>query len=263
MPANPVRAAALLSGLALAFMLLVCAPFLVMRTEVPTLLLLVGRWLPAVASLLVLRLVRHEGGVVSWWGLRPGGWRRLLAGIGAALAVSLVVGLVPYAIGRATGLVAGATLPGPLELAGIALVTTVVASLSTLGEEVAWRGHLQKLLSGWGFWGASLAIGAVWVLWHVPLHATYVVAGTMSMSVAAATTVALIGSAPLWSALVVRFGSVWPAVVAHAFPLTATAFAGDLGALEAGRLWAYVGLSILVSGAAAVLIAPRGRTVEG
>lgn len=51
------------------------------------------------------------------------------------------------------GLVAGAT----------------VNAIAGFGEELGWRGLLQKELSQLGFWRASLVTGVVWGLWHAPV----------------------------------------------------------------------------------------------
>jgi len=37
------------------------------------------------------------------------------------------------------------------------------------GEELGWRGLLQKELGFMGFWKSSLTIGLVWGIWHAPI----------------------------------------------------------------------------------------------
>ena len=39
----------------------------------------------------------------------------------------------------------------------------------TLGEELGWRGLLQKETQHWGFWKSNLFIGSLWGLWHGPI----------------------------------------------------------------------------------------------
>ena len=46
--------------------------------------------------------------------------------------------------------------------------TTINAMLG-FGEELGWRGFLQKELSGLGFWKSSTLTGLIWGLWHAPL----------------------------------------------------------------------------------------------
>jgi len=51
----------------------------------------------------------------------------------------------------------------------ILLLGPTVNALFGFGEELGWRGLLQRELAPMGFWRASLAIGLVWGLWHAPL----------------------------------------------------------------------------------------------
>ncbi len=37
------------------------------------------------------------------------------------------------------------------------------------GEELGWRGLLQKELNFMGFWKSSLIIGGIWGIWHAPI----------------------------------------------------------------------------------------------
>src|SRR5262249_37190097 len=50
------------------------------------------------------------------------------------------------------------------------LVTGItVNALAGFGEELGWRGFLQRELGALGFWKASAIIGFAWGFWHAPL----------------------------------------------------------------------------------------------
>ena len=59
----------------------------------------------------------------------------------------------PFWLGLLQGLIAGIT----------------VNALAAFGEELGWRGLLQKELAWMGFWRSSLLIGLIWGIWHAPL----------------------------------------------------------------------------------------------
>jgi membrane protease YdiL (CAAX protease family) len=63
--------------------------------------------------------------------------------------------LHPFLLGILMALVAGPT----------------VNAIAAFGEELGWRGFLQRELAPLGFWRASLLVGMVWGLWHAPLIA--------------------------------------------------------------------------------------------
>lgn len=48
-------------------------------------------------------------------------------------------------------------------VAGITINTLVA-----FGEEIGWRGLLQKELARFGFWKSSMVIGIIWGVWHAP-----------------------------------------------------------------------------------------------
>jgi len=58
----------------------------------------------------------------------------------------------PFWLGLLQGLVAGIT----------------VNAVAGFGEELGWRGFLQKELGYLGFWKSSAVIGLIWGIWHTP-----------------------------------------------------------------------------------------------
>jgi membrane protease YdiL (CAAX protease family) len=59
----------------------------------------------------------------------------------------------PIWIGLLQGLIAGIT----------------INAIAGFGEELGWRGFLQKELSYLGFWKSSIVIGLIWGVWHAPI----------------------------------------------------------------------------------------------
>ena len=223
---------------------------------------------PAIAGLVVCL---HRGIPVSTVGLRLGRKRWLavaavlpLPVIGAVTLLSL--GVPGVAFDSSVDLPAQVGLPsGPLwtlvAIVAIVLIGATVNALVAFGEEFGWRGYLLWELAPLGFWKASVAIGAVWGLWHAPV----VLAGHNYPSFpfvgVVAFTITCIAMAPLFTYLVVRSESVLPAAIFHgvfnAAGFVAYAGTGDpllreLVASEGG----VVGVTVLA--AIALLIAISG-----
>lgn len=252
------RAVVLFVGLTLGLITLVCLGFLVAGVTIPEAAVIVGRWLPALMALVVMRVVGLPGGVGTWWGLRPRGWKRTLAGCAIGMVGLTIVYLVAALLTGITGHVQ------PLPAADLAsaavwlLPYALIFSLSTLGEEAGWRGFLQRLLAAQGFWRMAVIVSAVWVAFHIPLHGVMALQGTLPVQVALVSTVSLFPLGLLLSALVARFGSVWPAVLAHAMPLSALNLVRNAGDLPAAALWLLTSVTAVLLVAAAAALA-RGR----
>lgn len=119
--------------------------------------------LPAavVPSTVAVILSRREGGrdtVRALWG-PPG---RASAGwVGLALGTPLAMKLTAAALLVAAGM----PIPG-VALSALTLAQLLVASL---GEEFGWRGFAyQRLLASMSSVRASILVGVLWALWHLP-----------------------------------------------------------------------------------------------
>jgi membrane protease YdiL (CAAX protease family) len=128
--------------------------------------IVLGAFGPGAAGAVVTRL---RGESVRAWLATSFEWRRPLRWYGLAIAVPVV-----GALGVAAVVFSVAGLPDSSSLGQLApwfLFNLVLATLFTGGnEEFGWRGfalpHLQKRFSALT---ASVLVGGVWALWHVPM----------------------------------------------------------------------------------------------
>jgi len=103
---------------------------------------------------------------------------------------------------------------GAVLLGGLSAGVTVNAAAG-FGEELGWRGLLQRELAFLGFWRSSVFIGFIWGLWHAPLilqghnYPQHRVAGVLMM------TVWCMLLAPIFSYIRVKAQSVIAAAIIH------------------------------------------------
>jgi uncharacterized protein len=147
----------------------------------------------------------------------------------------------------------------PLTIANFGLVFLIGGPL---GEEFGWRSYaLPALGAKLGWRSASLLIGVIWGLWHVPWFFT---AGTaQSQMPFVVFMLNIIAGSVLFSWLFLRSaGSVIPALIAHT---SLNAFAGILSIIptaETSRPYVLV-TGILVAFACWLLLRPDGYLKSG
>ena len=121
----------------------------------------------------------------------------------------------------------------PIHIFWISLLQGLIAGITVnavagFGEELGWRGLLQKEFGYMGFWKSSALIGIIWGIWHAPLillghnYPEHPVAGVFMMII---FTLLL---SPIFSYVRLKAKSVVAAAVIH------------------GSLNATVGLAIMV-----------------
>ncbi len=194
-------------------------------------------WAPAAAHILT-RLLTHEG-----WkdvGLRPHfrrGWPYWLMGwvlpalmtiAGAVVFFLVFPGYFDPSLARVQQMMAGsASLAGRSPwiivvvetLTGV-LVSPIVNSLATFGEEFGWRAYLLPKLMPLGWRKAMLLIGLIWGVWHWPVIFMGYEYGFSYPGFPWLGPLLFIwitfcfGVFLAWITL--RAGSVWPAVIGHA-----------------------------------------------
>jgi uncharacterized protein len=144
--------------------------------------------------------------------LGSGEIRRLLGGFSLArmsigwtlVAVLLPLGMVALAIAISVGAMGGATPILSSAIIGTLFVEwiRIVFLGGPLGEEIGWRGFaLPRMQAQRSAFSASLMLGLIWGLWHIPL---YMVPGTgqaetIAGSGGSGAAPALIGAFVVWT----------------------------------------------------------------
>jgi membrane protease YdiL (CAAX protease family) len=129
-------------------------------------------WGPAVAALLAAAItggraaVRELGARLVRWRV---GWPWYAVVLIGPAAFSFAVAGAYAALGGSW--IAPRAFGG--NLLGLVPLFLVLALTDGLGEEAGWRGYaLPRLLARHGALAASLALGLIWALWHLPLFWT-------------------------------------------------------------------------------------------
>jgi CAAX protease family protein len=125
---------------------------------------------PALAAIVTTLALSGRDGLAALW-QRVKKWRVAPRLYALALLGPLGASLVALLGARLSGAVAPLA-PGAVPLPKLAIVFVFFALVDgPLGEEIGWRGYLlPKLLERRGPLVASLVVGVVWYLWHLPLY---------------------------------------------------------------------------------------------
>lgn len=152
---------------AYAYTWLVSAPAVWMEPSwTAAILVYVGSFGPPVSAALVTWLrgddVRAWARQITRWRV---GWPWWLVAVGLPLVAAVAITLLAWALGGPVGL--DQTLPNPAFFTAIFLFSLVLSG--GLNEEPGWRGFAQPRLNDrLGALRASLVIGVLWALWHLP-----------------------------------------------------------------------------------------------
>jgi membrane protease YdiL (CAAX protease family) len=234
-----------------------------------TLLMLAGGFGPSVAAVIVVVCTRQVEGLRTWlshclqWRL---GW--------GPYAIALLLPLALMSVGAGLHLALGGAL-GASPASGHLWMTAVNLPLVLLlggpvGEEFGWRGYaLPALQTRLGWRTASLVLGVVWGVWHLPLFA---IAGTaqshvplawflpsvVAMSVVIAWLVNRTGGSVMAALVFHTAVNFWPSVV----PVLPTETSHRAYAWVVALL-VVLALAALVKGPGPARNATSGRTGPG
>jgi membrane protease YdiL (CAAX protease family) len=187
-------------------------------------------WSPGLAAILTQFIATRSLRGLGW---RPGSVRWL----GTAFILPILYALPVYTFTWLTGL---GRFPNPSRITSLAekysspnvamtVAIFVVISLTVdmvgplilaLGEEIGWRGlFVPELAKTTGFTKTALISGIVWAAWHMPaiFLADYNSSGTPNLYSAVNFAVLIVAISFPFAWLTLKSGSLWPAVVLHAF----------------------------------------------
>lgn len=204
----------------------------------------------AIAAVIMLAVVEGRSGVtalarrVVQWRI---GWKWFAAAVGLPIVATGISALIAVAL--------GADVPDPTALAGwgeipLSILILLVVPVFGPWEEPGFRGYaLSTAGRRWSLWRAGLLVGAIQLLWHLPL---FLIGDILS------TDVILILAASLVFAWLVdgAGGSVLAAMLMHATnnavsgEYASTLFSGQdaelLGWIRAG-VWCLIALTVVLA----------------
>lgn len=208
------RASVLFYGLALAFALAVALA----APRLGEAVLLITMFTPMLAVLIVkLFFLRDIGSRAGWseLGLHRGGFRYwpLAICLGFVAVASGYLFLAAFGWAR---LISPPLADIPRLAIQLSASLLIGAVLGALGEEIGWRGFLLPRLLPMGAFRASLLVGLLQGLWHLPLilltpnyHSGF------GWIVVPLFVAALTFSGPVFGYLRIVSASVWPAAILH------------------------------------------------
>jgi len=175
----------------------------------------------------------------------------LVAVLGPVALAGGVVGL--------NTLMGGPALSLGMPLLGVAvfLAFSIVPG-SALGEEIGWRGYaLPRLQAGRSALGASLILGVIWALWHLPLWLTGAPGRTPILYAAFVVSVIALSVILTW-VYNSTGGSLLMVVLLHAtFNLPVTLAIDELGGRATVPVLLYFGLTVVAAIVVVIVAGPQ------
>ena len=175
---------------------------------------------PAIACLITRAVTKEGFGDMKLHFNFRGNFRWYLLAFAVPLVCFSASQLLPVIIGGHGSRLSAFTVDNVLSVIFILMGQSAVVSAGLLGEELGWRGYMNRKLEPLvGTLGTCLIGGIIWGLWHFPIDISNYLGGygsfSFSMKLAFGRLVLLtcFGVFLMW--LTKKTDSVFPAVVAH------------------------------------------------
>jgi uncharacterized protein len=130
--------------------------------------LIIGSWIPNIAAFVVIAFIlKRKGGIRNllqgWLKFNVPAFWYLVTLIPVAFAlVSIPLYKLLYGVNPANEI-----LFDPMAMFALLIISTITGAT---GEELGWRGFaLPRLQTRMSALSASLVLGVIWTMWHVPL----------------------------------------------------------------------------------------------
>ena len=130
--------------------------------------LIIGSWVPNIAAFLVIAFVlKKKGGIrqllKGWLKFKVPAFWYLVTLIPVVLSViSMFIYRLLYGVAPVSEIVFD-----PMSMLALLIISTITGAT---GEELGWRGFaLPRLQMRMSAFNASLVLGVIWTMWHVPL----------------------------------------------------------------------------------------------
>ena len=175
---------------------------------------------PAIACLITRAVTKEGFGDMKLHFNFRGNFRWYLLAFALPLVCFSASQLLPVIISGYGSRLSGFTADNVLSVIFILMGQSAVVSAGLLGEELGWRGYMNRKLEPLvGTLGTCLIGGIIWGLWHFPIDISYYLGGygsfSFSMKSAFGRLVLLtcFGVFLMW--LTKKTDSIFPAVAAH------------------------------------------------
>ena len=111
----------------------------------------------------------------------------------------------------------GSNLPISVDFLLFCIIGLLLRAIGSFGEEVGWRGFLTpRLYKLTNMTTTSFVIGAIWIIWHIPLMIMTNYGGGFSIFKIVISTISLVSISFMLTWLRIKSGSLWVGLFYHA-----------------------------------------------